>query len=350
MAAHLGGGAGVQRPEPGAGRARGRRALLPARDAAVPLRERHPHGPRPQLHDGGRRHARAPAQRLEGRAADGLGRVRAAGRERCDPRGRPPARDHRAQHQDDPRADEAPGLGDRLGPRGLVARAGLLPLDAVAVPPLLREGPRLPARGSGQLVPERPDGGRERVHRRRPLRALRRAHRAAEHDAVVLQDDGVRRRAARVRPAARRRLARPLGRRSATGSAARKGAEILFRVDELDIDLPVFTTRPDTLFGATFFVVAPEHPFVEAHASEEASEYAQARGREAHRGARRRDREDGRLHRPLRDEPGQRRAAADLGRRLRADGLRHGRDHGRAGARRARPRVRRDVRPADRAR
>ena len=33
-----------------------------------------------------------------------------------------------------------------------------------------------------------------------------------------------------------------------------EGAEVLFRVDELDIDIPVFTTRPDTLFGATFFV------------------------------------------------------------------------------------------------
>jgi leucyl-tRNA synthetase len=42
-----------------------------------------------------------------------------------------------------------------------------------------------------------------------------------------------------------------------------EGAEILFRVDELDIDIPVFTTRADTLFGATFFVVAPEHPLVE---------------------------------------------------------------------------------------
>src|SRR5256885_11597448 len=40
------------------------------------------------------------------------------------------------------------------------------------------------------------------------------------------------------------------------------GAEILFRVDELDIDMPVFTTRADTLFGATFFVMAPEHPLV----------------------------------------------------------------------------------------
>ncbi len=42
-----------------------------------------------------------------------------------------------------------------------------------------------------------------------------------------------------------------------------EGAELLFRVDELDIDIPVFTTRPDTLFGATFFVVAPESPLVD---------------------------------------------------------------------------------------
>ena len=42
-----------------------------------------------------------------------------------------------------------------------------------------------------------------------------------------------------------------------------EGAEVLFRDEELDLDIPVFTTRPDTLFGATFFVVAPEHPLVE---------------------------------------------------------------------------------------
>ena len=41
------------------------------------------------------------------------------------------------------------------------------------------------------------------------------------------------------------------------------GAEVIFRCEELDLDFPVFTTRPDTLFGATFFVVAPEHPEVE---------------------------------------------------------------------------------------
>jgi leucyl-tRNA synthetase len=42
-----------------------------------------------------------------------------------------------------------------------------------------------------------------------------------------------------------------------------EGAELLFRVDELDLDIAVFTTRPDTVFGATFFVVAPESPLVD---------------------------------------------------------------------------------------
>jgi leucyl-tRNA synthetase len=42
-----------------------------------------------------------------------------------------------------------------------------------------------------------------------------------------------------------------------------EGAEVAFRCDEVDLDFPVFTTRPDTLFGATFFVLAPEHPQLE---------------------------------------------------------------------------------------
>ncbi|CAN5573877.1 leucine--tRNA ligase [soil metagenome] len=42
-----------------------------------------------------------------------------------------------------------------------------------------------------------------------------------------------------------------------------EGAEVTFRCPELGLDFPVFTTRPDTLFGATFFVMAPEHPDVE---------------------------------------------------------------------------------------
>jgi leucyl-tRNA synthetase len=41
-----------------------------------------------------------------------------------------------------------------------------------------------------------------------------------------------------------------------------EGAEVVFRQRDLGVDYPVFTTRPDTLFGATFFVMAPEHPDV----------------------------------------------------------------------------------------
>ncbi len=41
-----------------------------------------------------------------------------------------------------------------------------------------------------------------------------------------------------------------------------KGAEITFKLSTGD-DVTVFTTRPDTLFGATYLVLAPEHPLIE---------------------------------------------------------------------------------------
>ncbi|HEY7177947.1 MAG TPA: leucine--tRNA ligase, partial [Gaiella sp.] len=41
-----------------------------------------------------------------------------------------------------------------------------------------------------------------------------------------------------------------------------EGARVMFTVQGSGEELPVFTTRPDTLFGATFFVLAPEHPLV----------------------------------------------------------------------------------------
>jgi leucyl-tRNA synthetase len=42
-----------------------------------------------------------------------------------------------------------------------------------------------------------------------------------------------------------------------------EGAEVLFHVAGHDATIDVYTTRPDTLFGATFMVLAPEHPLVE---------------------------------------------------------------------------------------
>lgn len=41
------------------------------------------------------------------------------------------------------------------------------------------------------------------------------------------------------------------------------GAEINFNVDGSDEKITVFTTRPDTVFGATYVVLAPEHPLVD---------------------------------------------------------------------------------------
>jgi leucyl-tRNA synthetase len=42
------------------------------------------------------------------------------------------------------------------------------------------------------------------------------------------------------------------------------GVEVDFSVDGLGEKLPIFTTRPDTLFGVTFMSIAPEHPMLDA--------------------------------------------------------------------------------------
>ncbi len=144
-----------------------------------------------------------------------------------------------------------------------------------------------------------------------------------------------------------------------------EGARVAFPVDGENI--AVFTTRQDTLFGATYMVLAPEHPLVEkftpaawpegthdvwtgGHATptEAVAAYrAQAASKSDVERQAEAKRQDRRLHRRLRDQPGQRRAGPRLHRRLRADGLRHRRDHGRPGGRPARLRVRPRLRAAD---
>ncbi|MBL9183405.1 MAG: leucine--tRNA ligase, partial [Verrucomicrobiaceae bacterium] len=48
-----------------------------------------------------------------------------------------------------------------------------------------------------------------------------------------------------------------------------EGAHVTFKVDGIDETITVFTTRPDTLFGATYMVLAPEHRLVDEITSEE---------------------------------------------------------------------------------
>jgi leucyl-tRNA synthetase len=55
-----------------------------------------------------------------------------------------------------------------------------------------------------------------------------------------------------------------------------EGAEVVFRIEEWDEDVTVFTTRPDTLYGATFFVIAPEHELCSRVDSEEVRAYVRS--------------------------------------------------------------------------
>ena len=137
-----------------------------------------------------------------------------------------------------------------------------------------------------------------------------------------------------------------------------EGANVVFqtetgsaRGDEVE-PIEVFTTRPDTLWGATFLVLAPEHPLVEKLTTDgrraEVEAYVAQAGRQTDVQRESADREKtgvdtgGRAINPVNGERG-----AGVDRRLRAPHLRHRGDHGGAGPRRARLRVRPQVRPAD---
>jgi leucyl-tRNA synthetase len=60
-----------------------------------------------------------------------------------------------------------------------------------------------------------------------------------------------------------------------------QGANVIFKLDGHDDTLMVFTTRPDTLFGATYMVVSPEHPILEKIVTPAQKEAVSAYQREA---------------------------------------------------------------------
>ena len=54
------------------------------------------------------------------------------------------------------------------------------------------------------------------------------------------------------------------------------GADVVFKIKDHDKDFTVFTTRADTLFGATYCVMSPEHPFVDEITTSEQREQVEA--------------------------------------------------------------------------
>lgn len=55
-----------------------------------------------------------------------------------------------------------------------------------------------------------------------------------------------------------------------------EGAELKFNIDNTDLSFEVFTTRPDTIYGATFAVLSPEHPLVDLITTEDEKEAVEA--------------------------------------------------------------------------
>ena len=66
-----------------------------------------------------------------------------------------------------------------------------------------------------------------------------------------------------------------------------EGAAVLFRIQDSGTSIEVFTTRPDTLFGCTYLVLAPEHPLVSSVVSPDQKEtvtaYCEEAGRRSER-------------------------------------------------------------------
>ena len=185
-------------------RGRGRPApeILRSRDVPVPFGA-HPYGARAQLHDGRRCrpiYARAGPQRA---APDGLGRVRAAGRERRDRARCPPRQMDLRQHRHHARPAQEYGAFHRLEPRVRDLRSRLLPPAAETVSRLAEGGARRPQDAESELGPGGPYGACQRAGDRRARLALGRAGRAARAAGMGVQDHQLRARPTRCAGASR---------------------------------------------------------------------------------------------------------------------------------------------------
>src|SRR5216684_6575749 len=92
------------------------------------------------------------------------------------------------QHRQHEASVHALGNPLRLVEGARLMRAGVLPLESVAIPPALQTRFGLSREGAGQLVSDRPDGAGERAGDRWLLRALRLGGGAARARAMVPED------------------------------------------------------------------------------------------------------------------------------------------------------------------
>ncbi len=161
----------------------------------------------------------------------------------------------------------------RLVARGHELLPRLLPLDPVVVPAAVRARAGVPGDRAAVVVPGGQDDPGQRAGARRQVLALR--HRGDQEGprAVVLPHHRLR--AATAGRPGDGRLARADQAhadqldRAQRGRRGRLRAAGPGREEGRDEKLTVFTTRPDTLFGATYMVLAPEHPLVDELTTEE---------------------------------------------------------------------------------
>ena len=213
-----------------------------------------------------------------------LRRLRPAGRERGHQERHPSARVDDATTSRRCAGSSGPWAPPSTGrARSSPAEPDLLSLEPVALPAVPQGGAGLSKDGRGRLVPQGPGRAGPRTGRRRrpALLALRHAghqrdleqwfFRTTAYADELLDFTGI-------------DWPEPIRIMQTNWIGRSEGADVDFTTaaDEHQPggdELRVFTTRPDTLFGATFMVLAPEHPLVERLTASRPS----GRGRGLHR-------------------------------------------------------------------